>query len=80
VRTCTVQDVLKRLNVLVALRGTQKAVAVELGFPPAFVNDVIHGRREVSDNLARAVLKATYGCEFEKLQDRWRRVRNGGEQ
>jgi len=33
--------------------GSQKAFAKQHGYSPAFINDVLHGRREVSENLAR---------------------------
>lgn len=35
--------------------STQKQVAVELGMPAQFINDVVHGRRALSENLATAM-------------------------
>jgi plasmid maintenance system antidote protein VapI len=34
---------------------TQKDVAVCLAMPPSFINDVLSGRRNMTDNLARAM-------------------------
>jgi len=46
-------------------RGTtQKAVAERLGFSAQFINDVLGGRRDVTDALASSL-------GFHKLPDRW---------
>lgn len=33
-------------------RTSQKATAKRLGFTPQFINDVLNGRRKITDNLA----------------------------
>lgn len=48
---------LKPLDVLMELareckRTSQQATAKRLGFTPQFINDVLRGRREITDNLA----------------------------
>lgn len=42
-------DALRRL---VRELGSQKAVAKKLGFTPSFINDVLQGRREMTEALA----------------------------
>jgi plasmid maintenance system antidote protein VapI len=34
---------------------TQKNIAVRYGMPASFINDVLKGRRNITDNLARAM-------------------------
>jgi plasmid maintenance system antidote protein VapI len=45
---------------------TQKEIADKLGFSPQFINDVLGGRREVTDTLASSL-------GFRKVPDRWTR-------
>jgi plasmid maintenance system antidote protein VapI len=42
-------DALRRL---VKELGSQKAAAKKLGFTPSFINDVLQGRREMTEALA----------------------------
>ena len=42
----------KALRALVRELGSQKAVAKKLGFTPSFINDVLKGRREMTEALA----------------------------
>jgi hypothetical protein len=46
---------IKKLENMVAKSGTQKAVAEMLSISPAYLCDVLQGRREVSENLARRI-------------------------
>jgi plasmid maintenance system antidote protein VapI len=41
-----------RLRELIEELGSQKAAARKLGFTPSFINDVLHGRREMTEALA----------------------------
>jgi plasmid maintenance system antidote protein VapI len=43
---------LNALKRLVGELGSQKAVAEKLGFTPSFINDVLQGRREMTEALA----------------------------
>lgn len=40
------------LRKLVSELGSQKAAAKRLGFTPSFINDVLQGRREMTESLA----------------------------
>jgi plasmid maintenance system antidote protein VapI len=40
------------LRKLVRELGSQKAAAKKLGFAPSFINDVLQGRREMTEALA----------------------------
>ncbi len=51
---------------------TQRQLAAELGFTPQFINDVLKGRREFTENLANAL-------GFEKLPDRFVRQNSRSE-
>lgn len=45
-----------RVELVKRLDGkTQKELALQLGFAPQFINDVVHGRREISLDLAKAL-------------------------
>jgi len=48
-------------------RDTQKAVSKALKLPPAFVNDVLHGRRDMTRNMATAM-------GYWKMPDRYRKA------
>lgn len=45
-------DLIDILRVRCQERGTQKGWAKDHGMSPAYVNDVLQGRREISDNFA----------------------------
>lgn len=45
-------DLIAILRVRCQERGTQKDWAKDHGVSPAYVNDVLQGRREISDNFA----------------------------
>jgi hypothetical protein len=45
-------DLIEILRVRCQERGTQRAWAKDHGVSPAYVNDVLQGRREISDNFA----------------------------
>jgi plasmid maintenance system antidote protein VapI len=42
----------ERLRELIRELGSQKAAAKKLGFTPSFINDVLQGRREMTEALA----------------------------
>ena len=46
------QDLIDILRVRCQERGSQKAWAEHHGLSPAYVNDILQGRREISDNFA----------------------------
>mgnify|MGYP003425451917 FL=1 len=46
------QDLIDILRVRCQERGSQKGWAKDHGLSPAYVNDVLQGRREISDNFA----------------------------
>jgi len=46
------EDMIDILRVRCQERGTQKAWAKDHGISAAYVNDVLQGRREISDNFA----------------------------
>ena len=50
----TQADLLKELRSR-CTQTTQKDVAICLALPPSFINDVLQGRRNFTDNLARAM-------------------------
>ena len=50
--TFDANDLIEILRVRCQERGTQKAWAKDHGVSPAYVNDVLQGRREISDNFA----------------------------
>lgn len=50
-RVATEHDLLDQLTDCV-LDSSQRKVAAELGISTAFLNDVLHGRRSISDSLA----------------------------
>lgn len=45
-------DMIEVLRVRCRMRGSQKGWAKDHGVSPAYVNDVLQGRREISDNFA----------------------------
>ena len=67
-RYYTKGEVLKTLrDRMDGTRGTtQKEVAAKLGFSPQFINDVLAGRRDVTDALAESL-------GFHKMPERWTR-------
>lgn len=56
-------EAVKKLKKMCEQAGTQKAVAEELGITPAYLNDILRERREVSDFMAH------------KLGFEWRLIR-----
>lgn len=44
-------NVIRILERLVRRAGSQKEAAIELGISPQYLNDLLQGRREFSDNL-----------------------------
>ena len=65
-RHYTKGEVLKALREKIDGRQgvTQKEIAANLGFSPQFINDVLSGRREVTNALASSL-------GFHKLPERW---------
>jgi plasmid maintenance system antidote protein VapI len=53
-KTYSADEILNLLRLRVENR-TQKEVAATLGFTPQFLNDVLAGRRDLTDNLALAL-------------------------
>jgi DNA-binding transcriptional regulator YdaS (Cro superfamily) len=51
----TEHDVLTRLRAVVEAAGGQRAFAEKHGFTPAYVNDVLHGRRALADRICAAI-------------------------
>lgn len=51
----TADDVREMLRRVIARAGSQKATALEAGCSYAFLNDVLHGRREPSGPLLDAL-------------------------
>ncbi len=60
-----VADPIQKLRLMCAAQG-QKAVAGKLGFSTAYINDVLHDRREISDKMAKAL-------GYERVTT-WRRI------
>ena len=52
---CTVdeKEMVRMLKEYIKERGTQRVAAMDLGISPAFLSDMILGKREVSDSVAR---------------------------
>lgn len=46
---------LASLRALVRLEGTAKAAATVYGVSPQYLSDVLNGRREISEKLAKAL-------------------------
>jgi len=60
-------ELLARLREIVEARG-QKAVAEAYGFSPQFINDVLRGRRDISNDLAEK-LGFTRAVVFFRMED-----------
>lgn len=54
-RTYTEGEIVKILRERLERARTQKALSVELGFSPQFVNDVLANRRKLTKELASAL-------------------------
>ena len=54
-RYYTEGELLKILREKLQKRGDQAAIADRLGFSRQFLNDVVHGRRPVTDELAHSM-------------------------
>lgn len=52
---CTVSEkqILDMLKDYIKERGTQRVAAIDLGISQAFLSDIVLGKREVSDSVAR---------------------------
>lgn len=63
-------DVVKLLERLCQKLGSQKALAEKLGVSPSYISDVLSGRRDISESLARKLgLKVVIGCTPIKQED-----------
>jgi DNA-binding transcriptional regulator YdaS (Cro superfamily) len=65
----TEQEVMKRLRAAVEKAGGQRAFAEQAGLTPAYVNDVLHGRRALADKILAAISvkrTVTYSVEYEE--------------
>jgi hypothetical protein len=51
----TEQDVRERLRAAVEAAGGQRAFAAAHGFTPAYINDVLHGRRGLADRILAVI-------------------------
>ena len=51
-KTYSQDDLLKELRAMVA-ESSQTSVAVKFGVTPQMVNDLVHGRRDISDRIAQ---------------------------
>lgn len=47
----TKYEVVDRLRAAVEAAGGQRAFALQHGFSPAYVNDVLHGRRDLAPRI-----------------------------
>jgi hypothetical protein len=62
----TPTEPIKKIQTLVSENGTQKAVAEMLNISPAYLNDILLGRKAISDRMARR-LGYRRIISFEKL-------------
>lgn len=63
-------DVVKLLERLCQKLGSQKALAEKLGVSPSYISDVLSGRRDISESLARKLgLKVVIGYTPIKQED-----------
>lgn len=51
----TEQEVMDRLQAAVAAAGGQRRFAEACGLTPAYINDVMHGRRALADRILAAL-------------------------
>lgn len=51
----TEQEVIKRLRDAIEDAGGQREFARRVGLTPAYVNDVLHGRRALADRILAAI-------------------------
>ena len=54
-RTLTEKQIIEALWDMVAQNGSQGKVAEILNITPAYLNDILHERRNVSDKVARSI-------------------------
>jgi plasmid maintenance system antidote protein VapI len=47
------QQLIDKVASLVKQRGSKKAVADSLDISPQYLTDILHGRRPISDNIAK---------------------------
>ena len=67
----TEQEVLERLRTAIKRAGGQRAFAKQAGLTPAYVNDVVHGRRALADKILSTIgVKRTvmYSVEYEEQE------------
>jgi DNA-binding transcriptional regulator YdaS (Cro superfamily) len=51
----TEQEVMNRLRTAITAAGGQRQFAQTHGITPAYVNDVVHGRRALADRILAAI-------------------------
>lgn len=54
-RELTEAEVYERLHAAIAELGSQRAFATKVGLTPAYINDVVHRRRLLSDTMLAAI-------------------------
>lgn len=65
----TEQEVMERLRAAIEGAGGQRAFAEKHGLTPAYINDVVHGRRALADRILAAIgvkRTITYSVEYEE--------------
>ena len=66
----TEQEVLERLRAAVAAAGGQRKYAEAHGFSPAYVHDVLHGKRDLAKRILDTLgieRKVTYSVVYEAI-------------
>jgi transcriptional regulator with XRE-family HTH domain len=53
--TLTEKQLIEQLWDMVAANGSQKKVAEILNITPAYLGDILHGRRNVSDKVSKLI-------------------------
>lgn len=79
------EDILAAVRKIISTRGSQKAAAEALGFKPAYLSDVLGGRRAISEEFAARLgyepaglwRKATGEKSHDLDIDTWSRERDG---
>lgn len=51
----TKEEIIEELTKQISVAGSQKAWAQRNGFSPAFINDILQGRREFTSRLAESL-------------------------
>jgi plasmid maintenance system antidote protein VapI len=52
-KTISADEARKILEDMVEVAGSQKAIARELEITPSYLSDILDGRRDISDKIAR---------------------------